>query len=947
MTPLENGTEHTFELRAGGDDGDSLAADEVRVTPTGDAAPTIVAVAVTSTPRLTSAGGTEPDTYGRGEEIEFSVTFSEAVNVTGDPQFGFSLEGARAADYASGTGSETLVFVYTVRQDDVDDDGIWVGNHSSGTRTLQLDSDDAIAAVEGGADADLEHDRLNQLAGHKVDGSRVSEDVPEEPVRVTLHLSEADGEVPEDGGAVTVTARASRGSASAFTVTVSAQAVAPATDGDFTLSTNRVLRFAENATASTGTVTIAPVDDDVPEPRDAVRVSGEVSGADIADPEPVTLTIANDDDLEPFDVAVVGPAQVSESDGAAAVTVTLTTQGTDRPAFDAQLYYAVQPGTTATRGEDWTAPPGTESGTQSVLFATVPPGSFRANGDGNWEARRSFTLGIVNDAEREVAETVVFRVDTGSSRYQSAPHTITILDDDGPPGAPAAPALAAVQGSFTSLEASWDEPALDGAAAVTGYELQYREGEGEGGAWTAWRHEGVARSARLTGLAAETAYRVRVRALNGSQASGWSPPSEEVRTGSYTIRGICNRTQRVDDRIMVRLKYVHGFKGDCADVTEKELAKVEHLFLRRNPSTERPFTVSLRQQDFEGLWNLVELDLADIRLGSLPAGVFAGLTDLEVLNLNKNELSSLPAGVFAGLRSLKKLRLQKNPSLRSVPYDELEALPALTLLRVDPEGRRTLQVAGGVADADFEVPAGGAATYRVRLMHRPTHTPTERPAVTVRSDTAGVTVSPATLRFTKQNWFRSQTVTVRAAASLAGETARVEHDSTARDPGSGPAGADGAGAGAAAGAVRVAAGAARRGEAGEGPGGVQRAGRGEPAERGRARRAGERRAGDVGAPGGRRGAGRRGGAFAGPLIGPCGGRRARRGGRVGVRDRAGLGGGPDGVAGRGAPVRGGGRDLHRGRPRAVGGDLDDGAGTADGAGPGAADGVVRGHAGRA
>ena len=784
VTPLENGTEYTFELRAGGDDGDSLAADEVRVTPTGDAAPTIVAVAVTSTPRLTSAGGTEPDTYGRGEEIEFSVTFSEAVNVTGDPQFGFSLEGARTADYASGTGSETLVFAYPVQSADRDDDGIWVGNHSSGTRTLQLDSDDAVAAVEGGADADLEHDTLNTLAGHKVDGSRVSEDVPEEPVRVTLHLSEADGEVPEDGGAVTVTARASRGSASAFTVTVSAEAVAPATDGDFTLSTNRVLRFAENATASTGTVTIAPVDDDVPEPRDAVRVSGAVSGADIADPEPVTLTIANDDDLEPFDVAVEGPAQVGESDGAAQVTVTLTTQGTDRPAFDAQLYYVVQPGT-ATRGEDWTAPSGTESGTQSVLFATVPPGSFRANGEDNWEARRSFTLGIVNDAEREASETVVFRVDTGSRTYQSEPHTITIDDDDGPPGAPEKPALAAVQGSFTSLEASWNEPALDGAAAVTGYELESREGAG--GAWTAWRHEGASTTARLTGLAAETAYRVRVRALNRAEAGGWSPPSEAVLTGSYTIRGICNRTQRVEDRIMVRLKYVHSFKGDCGDVTEKELAQVKQLFLRRNPSTEGAFTLGLRRQDFEGLWNLVKLDLADTRLSSLPAGVFAGLTDLEVLNLNKNRLRSLPAGVFAGLRSLKKLRLQKNPPLRSVlPYDELEALPALTLLRVDPEGRRTLQVAGEVADADLEVVAGGAATYRVRLMHRPTHTPTERPAVTVSSDTAGVRVSPATLRFTKENWFRRQTVTVRAAASLAGETARVEHDSTGvtldRDP---------------------------------------------------------------------------------------------------------------------------------------------------------------------
>ena len=62
--------------------------------------------------------------------------------------------------------------------------------------------------------------------------------------------------------------------------------------------------------------------------------------------------------------------------------------------------------------------------------------------------------------------------------------------------------------------------------------------------------------------------------------------------------------------------------------------------------------------------NLVELDLADTGLESLPAGVFDGLASLETLNLNKNRLGSLPAGVFAGLGSLKTLRLQQNPSLR-------------------------------------------------------------------------------------------------------------------------------------------------------------------------------------------------------------------------------------------------------------------------------------------
>ena len=105
------------------------------------------------------------------------------------------------------------------------------------------------------------------------------------------------------------------------------------------------------------------------------------------------------------------------------------------------------------------------------------------------------------------------------------------------------------------------------------------------------------------------------------------------------IRGICDRTPRVRDRILVRLKYQHGFKDTCAEVTEAHLAKLTLLDLRRNPSNESAFTLSLQRHDFEGLSNLVELDLADNGLASLPAGVFDGLTNLETLNLNKNRLA--------------------------------------------------------------------------------------------------------------------------------------------------------------------------------------------------------------------------------------------------------------------------------------------------------------------
>ena len=112
---------------------------------------------------------------------------------------------------------------------------------------------------------------------------------------VTLRLSDADGEVSEDAGAVTVRAAVSPASATAFTVTVSASPVAPATDDDFELSASRVLSFARNATESTGTVTIRIVDDDEREPDEVVTVSGAVSNAAIPDPDDVTLTILDDD----------------------------------------------------------------------------------------------------------------------------------------------------------------------------------------------------------------------------------------------------------------------------------------------------------------------------------------------------------------------------------------------------------------------------------------------------------------------------------------------------------------------------------------------------------------------------------------------------------------------------------------------------------------------------
>ena len=129
-------------------------------------------VEVTSTPEA----GT--DTYGAGEDIEITVTFNEAVEVAGTPQFWLSVGGGKLADLVSGSGSAKLVFAYTVQSGDADDNGIWIPGHDNSTNpTFRLNSGDAVTGVATPrADAILQNLPLGTLSGHKVDGSLTGAD---------------------------------------------------------------------------------------------------------------------------------------------------------------------------------------------------------------------------------------------------------------------------------------------------------------------------------------------------------------------------------------------------------------------------------------------------------------------------------------------------------------------------------------------------------------------------------------------------------------------------------------------------------------------------------------------------------------------------------------------------------------------------------------------------
>ena len=106
------------------------------------------------------------DTYKQGESIEAAVTFSKPVTVTGTPTLALSVgTNTRQATYDRGTGTNRLVFAYTVESTDTDSDGIAIDANSLGLPT------EATIVDTGGGKAVLTHTALAAQAGHKVDGS--------------------------------------------------------------------------------------------------------------------------------------------------------------------------------------------------------------------------------------------------------------------------------------------------------------------------------------------------------------------------------------------------------------------------------------------------------------------------------------------------------------------------------------------------------------------------------------------------------------------------------------------------------------------------------------------------------------------------------------------------------------------------------------------------------
>ena len=233
---------------------------------------------------------------------------------------------------------------------------------------------------------------------------------------VTLALGSDKGIIVESGAgnSTTVTASLSAVTYEAVTLTVSVPDGAPVSQQGTTLT------IAAGETQSTGTVTVSAVNNEVDAADQQVTVSAESSGANVAHPSDVTLTITDDDTRG---VTVTGTSlAVSESDveetkssreDQAQYSVVLTSEPTD----DVSISLSVSPAAVTLSSTELTFTPSNWNQAQTVTVTAVDDT-------------------IDNDNDKREA-TVTHTLDPGSSDYTGvkvSEVTVTVDDDDDAPG---------------------------------------------------------------------------------------------------------------------------------------------------------------------------------------------------------------------------------------------------------------------------------------------------------------------------------------------------------------------------------------------------------------------------------------------------------------------------------------------------------------------------------
>ncbi len=462
--------------------------------------PTVTNVAVTSMPVL------ETDTYGAGETIEVSVTFSEAVDATSNTDFVLSVGGARRAPLLSGSGTATLVFGYTVVSSDEDTNGIWIGDE---TRTLVGNrngeaQNGTITSVATGAAANLDHTELGTESGHKVDGSRSI---------ISVEVTSTPQLESDTYGA---------GETIQFTVTFN---VAVDVDGDpvlkFVLGNSGDTREVDAAYVSgTGAkalvfgYTVVSTDED----NNGIYLRDE---QDYDDPDgPVRLD--SNDEIEfkdtSTDVPLYWQGRGNHSDhkvDGSRTTGNTAPSFTSSPTFDVAENQTVVGTVLAADSDADDSVTGyaiTGGADQTFFSIGATSGALTFDAAPNYED--------ADDSGTNNTYVVDVTATSGAgTRVMTATQTITVTVTDvdtEAPGKPGTPTVSA--GSATSLRVNWSAPSNAGPP-ITGYDVRHRTSSPEG-SWTEKNVPSIA--AVIESLSENTSYDVQVRATNAEGTGAWS-----------------------------------------------------------------------------------------------------------------------------------------------------------------------------------------------------------------------------------------------------------------------------------------------------------------------------------------------------------------------------------------------------------------------------------------
>ena len=482
-----------------------------------DTAPEVDDVEVTSTPVL------ETDTYGAGERIEVSVTFTEAVNATTGTDFVLSTGwGKQRMPLVDGSGTDTLVFGYTVAPGDEDDDGVFIGREEV---TLVGDRDGnpqagAITSVATGVTADIDHVSESQ-PDHKVDGTR--------SIRMVEVISTPVLETDTYGAGETIR----------FRVTFN---VAVDVDGDpvFTFALDG--GESRSAAHETGGGTTALV-------FGYTVVSGDTDAngiflwdeQDFDNPDgPVRLD--SDDEIEFKDTSTDVPLYWSGRGTQSGHKVDGSrTTGNTAPYFTSSATFDAAENQTAAGtvvaadddSDDEITGYAITGGADQALFEIGA-----ATGELTFKSAPNYEDPQDSGADNTYEVTVQATSGTGT-REMTADQaiTVTVTNVNEKSAKPDKPVLAAVSGSTTSLTATWTKPGLNGGPDITGYDVQYKESTES--SWTDFAHTGTGVTATITGLTEDTSYQARVLAKNGETDSDWSDASDAVSTNAETATPTC------------------------------------------------------------------------------------------------------------------------------------------------------------------------------------------------------------------------------------------------------------------------------------------------------------------------------------------------------------------------------------------------------------------------